>query len=109
MSRCAYSPRTGSEVALPFVQPSGPSRSSTAVRADALPSPYPAFRAPGPSVLSAGNRSGASSHASGLTALAISRARASAGCSRYAGTASISRAAMPATAGDAELVPDADW
>ena len=38
-------------------------------------------------------------------ALAMSRARTAAGCSRYSGTASISNAATPATAGVAMLVP----
>ena len=42
-------------------------------------------------------------------ALAISLARVRAGSPRYAGAASINSAAMPATAGDAELVPEASW
>ena len=101
----AYSPLRRADVALPLVHPSAWFRLSVLVRADTLPSPYCACSVPGPLVLSAGNRAGASSHASGLTALAIKRALANAGRSRCAGAASINRAATPATAGDAMLVP----
>ena len=48
---------------------------------------------------------GSARNASGLMALAMSRARTAAGCSLNWGSASISKAATPATDGDDMLVP----
>ena len=105
MSCQAYSPPRGSLTPLPLSQPSAALRFSTLVCADTLPRPYWPCSSPGPSLLCAGNRAGAANQASGLMALAIKRARTSAGCRLCAADASINKAATPATAGVAMLVP----